>query len=72
MGYASISLFFDQMISKRQANDIDNFIADIQSLSKKQKKAFVDYCEELEESEDYYGDYATAVESAKNIVYNSI
>lgn len=73
MGYANINAFFTQMIDKRQANDFDNFMADVNSLSKKQKKAFVDFCEEMEENEHWnYGDYAAAVESAKNIVYNSI
>lgn len=72
LGFASINTFFDQIIEKRQANDLDNFIADVHSLSKKQKKAFVDYCDDLQGNDDYYGDYATAVDSARNIVYNLI
>lgn len=72
MGFASINSFFDQMIEKRQTGAFDQFISDVHALSKKQKKAFVDYCDDLEGTESYYGDYATAVQSAQNIVYNSI
>jgi len=72
MGYAHINAFFDQMISKRQSGEFDQFISDVHALSKKQKKAFVDYCDDLEGTDSYYGDYAAAVVSAQNIVYNSI
>ena len=67
----TINKFFDQIIEHRVSGNIDAAFDSIMELSKKQKKALVDYVDGLLE-EGVYGDMQTALQSVRNVAYQLI